>query len=129
MIRRRPIRPIPGLGALTALALLIDMPELGSLETRQAASLGGLAPMTQKSGDWQGKSCIQGGRAILRRALYMPALVAIRFNLPFKPNYQALRKAGKLAKVAIVAIMRRLLIMANALLRDNRMWTLEPLRA
>ena len=85
--------------------------------------------MTQKSGNWQGKSHIQGGRATLRQALYMPALVAIRFNPPLKAIYQALRKTGKLAKVAIVAIMRRLLIMANALLRDNRMWSLEPARA
>ena len=120
---------IPGFGTLTALAMLIDMPELGSLEARQAASLGGLAPVTQKSGNWQGKSRIQGGRATLRQALYMPALVAIRFNPPLKAIYQALRKTGKLAKVAIVAIMRRLLIMANALLRDNRMWSLEPARA
>jgi transposase len=75
---------IPGLGAVSALAMLIDMPELGSLEARQAASLSGLAPITRQSGSWQGKSVIQGGRAQRRQALYMPALVAIRFNPPLK---------------------------------------------
>lgn len=114
---------IPGLGAVSALAMLIDMPELGSLEARQAASLSGLAPITRQSGSWRGKSVIQGGRAQLRQALYMPALVAIRFNPPLKAKYLALRKAGKPAKVAIVAVMRKLLVLANALLRDGRSWT------
>jgi transposase len=117
---------IPGLGAVSALAMLIDMPELGTMDAKQAASLAGLAPITRQSGTWQGKSHIQGGRAQLRHTLYMPALVAIRFNPPLKATYQALRKAGKPAKVAIVAIMRKLLIMANALLRDNRLWTQAP---
>jgi transposase len=120
---------IPGLGAVSALAMLIDMPELGRMQAKQTASLGGLAPLTRQSGSWRGKSVIQGGRAPLRRALYMPALVAIRFNPPLKATYLALRQAGKPAKVAIVAIMRKLLVLANALLRDNRMWTPERARA
>jgi transposase len=116
---------IPGFGAATAFALLIDMPELGSMDSKQAASLTGLAPVTRQSGNWHGKSFIQGGRATLRQAIYMPALVAIRFNPPLKAKYLALRAAGKPAKVAIVAIMRKLVIIANALLRDNRKWTRE----
>ena len=116
---------IPGLGAISALAMLIDMPELGRMDAKQAASLSGLAPITRQSGHWRGKSAIQGGRAQLRQALYMPALVAIRFNPPLKAKYQALRKAGKPAKVAIVAVMRKLVIIANALLRDQRSWTPE----
>jgi len=120
---------IPGLGAASALALLVDMPELGTLDARRTGSLGGLAPMTRQSGRWQGKSYVQGGRAQLRQALYMPALVAIRFNPPLKATYQALRKAGKPAKVAIVAVMRKLLVLANALLRDNRTWTAERAKA
>jgi transposase len=120
---------IPGLGAVSALAMLIDMPELGSMDARHAASLSGLAPITRQSGNWRGKSFIQGGRAQLRQTLYMPALVAIRFNPPLKAKYQALRKAGKPAKVAIVAVMRKLVIIANALLRDNRRWTPELLSA
>jgi transposase len=101
------------------------MPELGSMDSKQAASLTGLAPVTRQSGNWHGKSFIQGGRATLRQAIYMPALVAIRFNPPLKAKYLALRAAGKPAKVAIVAIMRKLVIIANALLRDNRKWTRE----
>jgi len=116
---------IPGFGAASAFALLIDMPELGSMDGKQTASLIGLAPITRQSGNWKGKSFIQGGRANIRQAIYMPALVAIRFNPPLKAKYQALRAAGKPAKVAIVAIMRKLVIIANALLRDNRKWTLE----
>jgi transposase len=116
---------MPGLGSATALAMLIDMPELGSMDAKQAASLAGLAPVTRQSGNWRGKSFIQGGRAVLRQALYMPAVVAIRCNPPLKAKYLALRHAGKPAKVAIVAIMRKIVITANALLRDNRMWTAQ----
>jgi transposase len=74
----------------------------------------------RQSGAWQGKSVIHGGRAQIRQAIYMPALVAIRFNPPLKAKYRALRDVGKPAKVAIVAIMRKLVIIANALLRDQR---------
>lgn len=120
---------IPSVGPATALALLIDMPERRSMDARQTASLGGLAPMTRQSGTWQGKSRLIGGRAELRQALYMPALVAIRFNAPLRATHLTLRAAGKVAKVTIVAVMRKLLIRANALLRDNRMWSPEPARA
>jgi transposase len=116
---------IPGIAALTALTLLIAMPELGTMDAKQTASLAGLAPVTRQSGHWSGKSYIQGGRAPLRQALDMPALVAIRFNPPLTAKYLALRQTGKPAKVASVAIMRKLLIIANALLRDNRKWTPE----
>jgi transposase len=114
-----------GFGTDTAFALLIDRPELGSMHAQQTGSLSGLAPVTRQSGNWRGKSFIQGGRATLRQALYLPALVAIRFKPPLKAKYLALRAAGKPAKVAIVAIMRKLIVIANALLRDNRKWTLE----
>jgi transposase len=122
---------IPGVGAATAIALLVDMPELGTMDAKQAASLAGLAPVTRQSGTWRGKSFIQGGRAWVRQAIYMPALVAVRFNPQLKEKYEALRRAGKPTKVAIVAIMRRIIIIANALLRDNRRWTPDtpPARA
>jgi transposase len=118
---------VPGLGLVTALALLIDMPELGTpelgtMDAKQAASLAGLAPVTRQSGTWRGKSVIQGGRAPLRQAIYMPALVALRFNPPLKQKYEALRKAGKPAKVAIVAIMRKIIVLANALLKNGKTW-------
>lgn len=117
------VTSIPGISAVTAFTLLIEMPELGTLEARQAASLAGLAPVTRQSGRWKGRAHIHGGRANLRHALYMPALVAARFNQPMKTKYQALIAAGKPGKVALTAIMRRLIVLANALLRDNRKWT------
>ena len=114
---------IPGISAITACALLIDMPELGTLGQAQAASLAGLAPVARQSGQWTGRAFIRGGRANVRRALYMPALVAMRFNPDLKTKYDQLRAAGKASKVAITAIMRRLILLANALLRDGRIWT------
>lgn len=114
---------IPGLGEATAFAIIADMPELGTLANKQAASLAGLAPVDRQSGQWKGKSFVQGGRSRLRQALYMPALVAIRFNHPLKAKYEALRKTGKPAKLAITAIMRKLIVLANALIRDGRNWS------
>jgi transposase len=116
---------IPGLGETTALALLIEMPELGQLTNNCAASLAGLAPVARDSGQHRGKRCIRGGRASLRQALYMPALVAARFNADLKAKYEALLAAGKPAKVALTAIMRKLLVLANALLRQGRRWSAQ----
>ena len=117
---------IPGVGEATAFALLVEMPELGALEPKGAASLAGLAPIARDSGQHRGKRCIRGGRAPVRQALYMPALVAVRFNATMKAKYETLPAAGKPPKVALVAIMRKLLILANALLRDGRTWTPKP---
>ncbi len=114
---------IPGLGETTALIMLVEMPELGALEHRCAASLAGLAPIARDSGQHHGKRFIRGGRAHLRQALYMPALVAVRLNPDLKAKYDALRSAGKPAKVALTAIMRKLVILANALIRDGRTWS------
>jgi transposase len=113
---------IPGVSAITAFALLVEMPELGTLEAGEAASLAGLAPIARQSGRWTGRSFIRGGRAGLRQALYMPALVAMRFNPDLKAKYRQLVAAGKPAKVAIAAIMRKLIVLANALLKANRPW-------
>ena len=117
---------IPGVGEATALAMLIEMPELGAIEHKCAASLAGLAPMARDSGQHRGKRFIRGGRAQLRQALYMPALVAVRFNAPMKAKYDTLLAAGKPPKVALTAIMRKLLILANALIRDGRAWMPSP---
>ena len=114
---------IPGVARLTAFALLIEMPELGALEPAQAASLAGLAPMARQSGRWNGHAFIRGGRGNVRRALYMPALVATRFNPDLKAKYDALIAAGKPAKLAIAAIMRKIVVLANALLKAGRTWT------
>lgn len=127
------LRSIPGLGAVTAAAVLTFLPEIGTLDRKQLASLAGLAPFSRQSapfsrqsGKWQGKSFIGGGRKSLRDALYMPALVAMRFNPDLKAKYIQLRAAGKPAKVAIVALMRKLLETANALVKENRLWAPKP---
>ena len=118
----RILRSIPGIGAVCASTILIEMPEIGSMDRKQVASLTGLAPMTRQSGQWRGKSFIQGGRKIVRNALYMPALVAMRHNPDLKAKYQAMIKAGKPAKVALTALMRKLIDLANALIKANRNW-------
>jgi len=114
---------IPGIAKVTAFAMLIHMPELGELTGKQAASLGGLAPISRQSGKWQGKERIQGGRARLRKAIYLPAVVATRFNPDMKAKYHQMIGNGKCKKLAITAVMRKLLVMANALVRDGRKWT------
>ncbi|WP_352861649.1 transposase [Mesorhizobium sp. M1163] len=114
---------IPGLGEVTAFAIIADMPELGTLANKQVASLAGLAPVDRQSGQWKGKCFIRGGRSSVRQALYMPALVAVRFNQSLKTKYQDLRDGGKPAKLALTAIMRKLVVLANALIRDDRKWS------
>ena len=117
---------IPGLAKVTACAILTDMPELGKLSGKQAAKLAGLAPISKQSGKWQGKEHIQGGRASVRRAVYLPAVVATRFNPDLKAKYEQLVSTGKCKKLAITAVMRKLIVMANALLRDGRKWNEYP---
>lgn len=114
---------IPGLGRITAVAILVECPEIGTLTRKQIASLAGLAPMTRQSGQWRGTAFIQGGRKFLRDALYMPALVAARFNPDQRQKYQAMISDGKPAKVALTALMRKLIELANALVRQDREWT------
>ena len=113
---------IPGIAEVSAAMLLIEMPELGSLDEKQVAALAGLAPIARQSGNWKGKSFIRGGRQQVRQGLYMPALVAIRFNADLRAKYEQLIKAGKAPKQAITAVMRKLIILANALLKKGRKW-------
>ena len=114
---------IPGIGAVSAAAILIECPEVGTLTGKQIASLAGLAPMTRQSGRWRGTAFIQGGREHLRRALYMPALAASRFNPDLKRKYQAMIAAGKPPKVALTTLMRKLIELANTLIHANRKWS------
>ncbi len=116
---------IPGIAEVSAAMLLIEMPELGSLDEKQVAALAGLAPIARQSGNWKGKSFIRGGRQQVRQGLYMPALVAIRFNADLKTKYEQLIKAGKAPKQAITAVMRKLIILANALLKKGRQWQMR----
>ena len=117
---------IPGISTVSATAILVDMPELGGMDGKQAAALAGLAPMSRQSGRWQGQERIQGGRSSVRRALFMPALSAIQHNPSAKARFAQLVAAGKPRKVALTAVMRKLIVTANALLRDGRKWSEIP---
>jgi transposase len=114
----RRLDDITGVGRLTAVMVLATLPELGTLNRRQAAALAGLCPYNRDSGQWAGKRCISGGRAEVRRALYMAALSASRSNHLLKPFYQRLVAAGKPAKVALTAVMRKLVVLMNHLLKN-----------
>ena len=92
------------------------------MRKKAVAALAGVAPITRQSGRWRGQSFIQGGRKALRDALYMPALVAIRHNPDLRAQYDRMKKAGKPSKVALTAVMRKLLILANTLVKEDREW-------
>ena len=111
---------IMGVGRLTAVMVLATLPELGTLNRRQAAALAGLCPYNRDSGQCAGKRCISGGRAEVRRALYMAALSASRSNHLLKPFYDRLIAAGKPAKVALTAVMRTLIVLMNHLLKNPK---------
>lgn len=115
--RAQKLEAITGVGTITALGVLAELPELGTLNRRQAAALAGLAPHPRESGQWHGRRSIGGGRASVRRALYMAALVAARSNRQLKVFYQRLRLAGKPAKVALTAVMRKLVVLMNHTLK------------
>jgi transposase len=114
---------IPGVGDVTAYVLIVEMSELGGLDPAQAACLAGVAPLANDSGKSCGPRSIRGGRPRVRQALYMAALSASAHHPEYSAKYDAMVKAGKVKKVALVALMRKLIILANALLRDNRKWT------
>jgi transposase len=116
--RAQKLEAIQGVGTLTALGVLAELPELGTLNRGQAAALAGLAPHPRESGQWRGQRRIGGGRPAVRRALYMAALVAARSNTQLKAFYQRLRLAGKPAKVALTAVMRKLIVLMNHLLKN-----------
>ena len=117
------LQTIPGVGPAVSMTLLADMPELGSLDRRAVASLAGLAPHPNQSGTRTGQAHIGGGRPCVRAALYMAAVSAARSDKGFKREYLALRDAGKPAKVALVAIARRIAIAANAMIKADSPWT------
>ena len=113
---------VPGVGNVVACTLLTELPELGSADRHQIAALAGVAPFSRDSGRKKGKRFIRAGRVQVRGPLYMACLVAIRFNPPLKAFYRRLRDAGKPARLALVAVMRKLLTILNAMLRDNQPW-------
>jgi transposase len=113
---------VPGIGKTIARTMLAELPELGSLDRRKIAALAGLAPWTRQSGKWKGKSFIGGGRAPVRSALVLGAMVAARHNPDLKAFRDRLVKAGKPKLVALVATARKLLTILNAILRDQQPW-------
>lgn len=115
----RRLRSIAGIGPVASATLLALVPELGTLSPKKIAALAGLAPFNSDSGQFRGLRRIKGGRKRVRDALYMAAVTAARFNPRLKPLYRRLRAAGKPAKVALIAVARKLLVIANAILRDK----------
>jgi transposase len=116
------LRSVPGVGPQTARALLVDLPELGQIPERQLTALVGVAPFNQDSGQHRGRRRTWGGRATVRNALYMASLVASRCNAVVSALYQRLRAAGKPGKVALVACMRKLLLILDSVMRRGTPW-------
>jgi transposase len=116
------LRSVPGIGPVLATTLLANLPELGTLTHKQIAALVGVAPLNRDSGTLRGKRTVWGGRAQGRAALYMAAIVAARFNPVIRVFYQRLCAAGKAKKVALVACMRKLLTIVNAMLKQRTPW-------
>ena len=113
---------VKGIGDITALTLIADLPELGQLTNKEISALVGVAPFCRDSGAQKGKRTIWGGRIQVRSILYMAALSAVQYNPPLKAFYDRLLVKGKTKKVALVACMRKLLIVANSMLRNNTEW-------
>lgn len=120
--KKKILESVKGIGAVTAANLLSEIPELGSIGSKQIASLAGLAPFNRDSGTLKGIRTIWGGRASVRCALYMSVLVAIKHNARIKCFYERLCLAGKEKKVAITACMHKLLIIINAMIKSGQCW-------
>ena len=116
--KRQRLEKVKGVGPGVSSVLLAELPELGQIGDRQATALVGLAPMNRDSGKHRGKRSIQAGRGQVRRALYMPAMCAVRFNPILKAFYERLRAKGKAHHVAITAVMRKLICLLNRILAD-----------
>ncbi len=113
---------VPGIGPVSAASLIADLPELGTLTRRQIASLVGLAPFNRDSGAMRGRRTIWGGRRALRTGLYMPALTASRSNWVYKAFKAKLEAQGKPQKLILTAIMRKMIVTMNAMIRDDKLW-------
>jgi len=116
------LQSTPGVGSVVSRTLIGELPELGKLNRKEIGALAGVAPFARDSGTLRGKRTVWGGRASVRSALYMAALVGVRHNPVLREMYQRLRGRGKLPKVALVACMRKLLVTLNAMLRDGTRW-------
>ena len=117
------IESMPGVGKVTTSMLICSLPELGTVNDKQIAALVGVAPFDKQSGSYRGKSIVKGGRHNVRKVLYMAAVVAARFNPVLKIFYQRLLNGGKRPKVALVAIMRKLIVILNVMIQKGEAWT------
>lgn len=122
------LQSVPGVGKVLAASLISNVPELGFITNKQASSLIGVAPITRESGRFKGKRMIQGGRAQVRTVMYMAMMSAIQCNPTFKATYERLLAAGKPKKVALVACMRKMVVILNSMLRDGVMWNKESVK-
>ena len=120
--RRQLLLSMPGVGAVVAHTLIADLPELGKLTHKQIAALTGVAPFNRDSGMLRGTRRIRGGRRTVRTVLYLGAMAAVRFNPVIKQFYARLIAAGKNRKLALIARVRKMVVMLNAMLRDGRKW-------
>ena len=120
--RQNILKSVPGVGAVTAAVLIAELPELGQIDDKKIAALVGVAPVARDSGTMRGQRHISGGRGSVRCALYMAALSAVRFNPQINTFYKRMKENGKKPKVALVAAMRKLLILLNTLIRRNKTW-------
>ncbi|HEY8289555.1 MAG TPA: transposase, partial [Acetobacteraceae bacterium] len=116
------LKSIPGIGDVVARTFLAELPELGTLDRHQIAALVGLAPVSHDSGKHRGERHIQAGRPQVRAPLFVASMAAVQHNPPLRAFYQRLLKAGKLRRVALVAVMRKLVVIANAILRTGQPW-------
>jgi transposase len=116
------LKSVPGIGKVVARTLIAELPELGRVDRHQIAALAGVAPIHRDSGRFRGQRRIQGGRVLVRAPLYMACLVAIRHHPPLRAFYRRRRAANKPARLALVAVMRKLLTIRNAMVRDGRPW-------
>ena len=119
------LQTIKGIGPIVSASIIADLPELGKFTAKGISALAGLAPLNCDSGAMRGKRAIWGGRATVRRILYMATLVAIRFNTTIKAFYEKLCTAGKPKKVAIIACMHKLLIIMNAMIKNDQPWRVQ----
>lgn len=126
--KNRLMQSVPGVGPVLSSSLLAELPELGNLNRKEIASLAGVAPFNRDSGNYRGLRCIWGGRAGIRAVLFMATVAAVRYNPVLKAFYQRLRAAGKKAKVALVACMRKLLVILNTILRNGTPWVAPSLQ-
>ena len=117
------MKSIPGVGDIVARTFIAELPELGTVDRHQIAALVGVAPINRDSGKWRGRRSIKGGRPQVRAALFMPCLAVVKYNKPLRAFYHRLVDAGKDKRLALIAVMRKLVVIANAMVKSGKPWS------